>query len=203
MTGLARVFSYPLIILVYLFTVISVEIFSGHYVLAENNPSGDVSRHVTVRLEKYGIGLTLPDRWKIKEIDEKAYERKEKVIILSVEDMLGKNDVTLYMRDSRTTQKSITNWVDKQVPWILSRYSAGHESSKKTIVGKRISLETGEDFSIEYHALEVDNKEKEFAIAYFLHNKFFFLFVVENTNDDNFEKKLFVEQVLFNGLKLF
>ncbi len=154
----------------------------------------------TVRLEKYGIEFTLPDRWKI------ATERKEDRI-LKATDKHEEANINLYIV-KEDEKKSLDEWMQEQIPEQLGRWSKHNAYSIRFTERKKITTASGKIVDVKYHSINLEtgkgDRRRETAFVYFSHSDFYFyLFVYNKRGRSGYRRSIDkeIEEIILLGIK--
>lgn len=179
--------------------------------LADGGGQASAAEEGTLRLEKYGMELTLPSRWSLitKEgTPEKAQYNFKRIGIAS--DVKGYADVVIFARAGAniTLTKEVTEEIYERVAARISKVipkykfkQYGYSSRKKA--EKQLKIGSGETVTVEYSTLSFrGNINKEIILAHFSHKDNFFCVTIFNTSVEADIEKLAEEEIL-PGVKLF
>lgn len=158
-----------------------------------------------IRLERYGVELTLPIRWELRDLTERygpAPEGESAPLLLAKDDRQRANIEFYAMKPKAGI--SIDEWVEGMIPGYLDRYSSPYGYDTASPEYKVAEIFPGTVVEIIYYRLQYIlpfDRQRSVAFVYFEHAGYYFYMFVFNRRFYPLEWE--IEQTILPGLRLF
>lgn len=165
------------------------------------------AEEATLKLEDYGIELTLPARWTLREKGrhpKKAEHQFKKIGAAS--DVKGYADVVIYTRKGANItlrKEEMEEIFDRlAIHKHIKRHKKRDGYTSKKRAEKQLKIGSGETVNVEYWTLSFGNNLREVILAHFSHKDNSFCSTIFNTSVNTDIEKL-AEEVILPAIKLF
>jgi hypothetical protein len=154
----------------------------------------------TLCVEKYGICLTLPDRWGLKKsVNKKIRDTK---YILRALDSVGEKNVRMLAIKIHDGEQHLW-WAKTKARSFLKMYSKKyHGYLTKSVVEDKVLFASGKTALVVSHVVEINRHIREVAFVNFEHAGYYFTSVVVNNKArKRIEKGPFIREKFLPGLE--
>jgi hypothetical protein len=158
-----------------------------------------------LRLEQYGVELTLPMRWELMDLTEKyvpAPEGESAPLLLAQDDRQRANIELFAMKPKEDI--SIDEWAEGMIPGYLDKYSSPYGYDSASPEYREAEVSPGLAVNIIYYRLHYVlpfDRQRSVAFVYFEHAGYYFYMFVYNRRFYPLEWEL--EKTILPGLRLF
>ena len=159
----------------------------------------------TTKLDKYGVEVTLPDRWEAKVVNKTV--KGKLVIAMEIRDKRDMQKNILYVRPVKVKKGKevpIEKWVEKgQVPKFFKGYAEGLRYTYEPKSESQVTTKSGEQVPVKYYQAYIGSGHaREVAFSYLVHKGHYLLLITMNTGI-MVKNAPFVEKSLLPNLVLY